>query len=213
MRCQRLSRLHLLRIVPLTLLVFSARLTWTQERPSASTTPIQLPNLAAQFVAVPEAKTRVTPAYENLSLPLASNQGQTPSPARFSSGDIGYHFSATKNNTLPELWQLAKIDEPQVKVNHFMGNAPTEWLTNVIPNTAHYRTPDPSGYVQYYGRRIPWAGRIILSLGEQARIHPRATRVLWLIDAFALSKPLSPPVDWQVTSMSGKANSATGGAA
>jgi hypothetical protein len=160
MRCQRLSRLHLLLIMPLTLLVFSARLTWTQERPSGS-------------------KIRFHPAYENLSLPFA-NHGQAPSQARFSSGDIGYHFSVTKNNTLPELWQLAKIDAPQAKANHFIGNAPTEWFTNVIPNTAHYRTP--SGYVQFYGRRIPWAGRIILSLGEQAKIHPRATRVLWLID-------------------------------
>ncbi len=42
MRCQRLSRLHLLLIAPLTLLVFSARLTWTQERPLASRTPTQL---------------------------------------------------------------------------------------------------------------------------------------------------------------------------
>jgi hypothetical protein len=183
MRRYRLSRLHFLLIVlPLTLLVFSARLTWTQERTSASKAPTQTPDLSAQFAAVPEAEMRFHSAYENLSLPFAPNQGQTRSQVRFRALDISYHSSLTRNNALPELWQLAKTDEPQVKVNHFIGNAPTEWLTNVIPNTAHYRTPDPSGYVQYYGRRIPWAGRIILSLGEQARIHPRATRVLWLID-------------------------------
>ena len=171
MRRQRLSRLHLLLIVPLTLLVFSARLTWTQERPSASETPIQLSSLAAQFVAVPEAEIRFHPAYENLSLPFAPNQGQTPSLVRFSSLDIGYHLSPTKNNALPELWQLAKIDELQVKANHFIGNAPTEWLTDVIPhNTVHYRTPDPGGDVAYYGHRIPWAGRIILSIGKQAKV-------------------------------------------
>jgi hypothetical protein len=178
---QRLSRLHLLLIVTaLTLLVFSARSTWTQERPSGSKTPTQLSN-AAQVAAVPEAEILFHPA-ENLSLPFAANHGQAPSQARFTSGDIGYYFPATENNTLPELWQLAKIDVPQAKANHFIGNAPTEWLTNGIPNTAHYRTPDPSGDVAYYGHRIPWAGRIILSLGEQAKIHPRATRVLWLID-------------------------------
>ena len=136
MRRHRLSRSHLLLIVlPLTLLVFSARLTWTQERPSASKTPTQLPDLAAQFVVVPEAKMRFHPAYENLSLPLAANQGQTPSLVRFRSLDIGYQCLATKNNTLPELWQLAKIDEPQVKANHFIGNAPTEWLTH---NMVHF---------------------------------------------------------------------------
>ena len=117
MRCQGLSRSHPLLIVPLTLLVFSACLTWTQEKPSASKTPTQSPNLAAQFVAVPEAEMRFHPAYENLSLPFAANQGQTPSQARFSTGDIGYHFSATRNNALPELWQLKKIDEPQVRAN------------------------------------------------------------------------------------------------
>src|SRR5271165_6847463 len=116
MRCQRLSRLHLLLIVPaLTLLVFSARSTWTQERPSASKTPTQLSNLAAQFVAVPEAKIRFHPAYEKLSLPFAPSQGQTRSLVRFRLLDIGYHLSPTKKNMLPELWQLARIDERQVK--------------------------------------------------------------------------------------------------
>jgi hypothetical protein len=176
---QRLSRLHLLLIVTaLTLLVFSARLTWTQERPSTSKIPTQSSNLAAAFATVPEAEILFHPA-ENLSLPFAANHGQAPSQARFSSGDIGYHFSATKNNTLPELWQLAKIDEPQAKANHSIGNAPTEWL---IHNVVHFRTPDQGGDVAYYGHRIPWAGRIILGIGEQAKIHPRATRVLWLID-------------------------------
>jgi hypothetical protein len=194
MRRQRPSRLHLLLIVPLTLLVFSARLTWTQERPSASKTQTQLSSLATQFVAVPEAKIRFHPAYENLSLPFAPNQGQTPSQARFRSGDIGYHFSATKNNTLPELWQLATVDEPQIKANHFIGNAPTEWLTNVIRhNAVHYRTPDPGGDVAYYGHRIPWAGRIILNIGKQAEFHPRVTRVLEVIKpGLGVGKP-SPP--------------------
>jgi len=163
----------------LTLLVFSARSTWTQERPSGNKTPTQLSNLAAQFVAAPEANTHFHPASENLSLPFAPDQGQTPSQARFSSGDIGYHSSPTRNNALPELWQLKKIDEPQVKASQFIGNAPAEWLTR---NVVHFRTPDQDGDVAYYGHRIPWAGRIILGIGEQARIHPRATRVLWLID-------------------------------
>jgi hypothetical protein len=192
---QRLSRLHLLLIVSaLTLLVFSARSTWTQERPSLSETPIQLSDLSAQFVAVPEANIRFHPAYENLSLPFAANHGQATSQVRFSSADIGYHFLATKSNALPALWQLAKMDEPQAKVNHFLGNAPTEWLTGVIPhNTVHYRTPDPGSDLAYYGHLIPWAGRIILNIGRQAEFHPRVTRVLEVIKpGLGLGKP-SPP--------------------
>jgi len=194
MRRQRPSRLHLLLIVPLTLLVFSARLTWTQESPSASKTPTQLSSLAKQFVAVPEAGIRFHPSYENLSLPFAPNQGQTPSLARFRPYDIGYHLSPAKNNALPELWQLAKTDEVQAQASHFIGNTPTEWLTDVVThNTVHFRPFDPGGDVQYYGRRIPWAGRIILSVGKQAKFHPRVTRVLEVIQpGSGVGKP-SPP--------------------
>ena len=194
MRRQRLPRLHLLLIVPLTLPVFSARLIWTQERPSASETPTQSSSLAAQFVAVPEAEIRFHAAYEILSLPFAANHGQTPSLVRFSSGDIGYHPSLTTKNALPELWQFTKIDERQVKANHFIGNAPAEWLTDVIRhNTVHDRTPDPGGDVAYYGHRIPWAGRIIFGIGKQAKFHPRVTRVLEVIrPGLGVDKP-SPP--------------------
>jgi hypothetical protein len=194
MRRQRLSRLHLLLIALLTLLTFPVRLTWTQERPSASKAPTQSSNLAAQFVAVSEAEIRFAPAYENLSLPFAPNQGPTPLLVKLRTLDIEYHPSLIRNNALPELWQLTKIDEPQVKANHFLGNTPTEWLTDVVPhNTVHYRTPDPGGDVQYYGRRIPWAGRIILSLGKQTEFHPRVTRVLEVIKpGLGVGKP-SPP--------------------
>jgi hypothetical protein len=202
MRRHRLSRLHFLLIVlPLALLAFSARLTWTQERPSPSKTPIQWSNFAAQFVAVPEAKVRFHPAYENLSLPLAPNQGHTPSLVRLRSLDIGYQRLLTRNNALPALWQLAEIGEPQVKANQSIGNAPTEWLTHAVTaNKLYYRTPDPGGEVAYYGRRIPWAGRVILGIGEQAKFHPRVTRVLGLIDprGLCLENRLPRPVDRQV---------------
>jgi len=179
---QRLSRLLLLPIVPLTLLVFPARLIWTQERPSTSETPIQFSGLAGQFVAVPEAKIRFHPLYENLSPPFAPKQGQTPSQMRFRTFAVGYHLPSIKNNALPELWQLAKTDEVQAKANHFISNTPIEWLTVVNTNNkVHFRTPDPGGNAEYYGRRIPWAGRVILGIGKQAKFHPRVTRVLEVI--------------------------------
>ncbi len=182
MRRQRLSRLHLLLIAPLTLLTFSARLTWTQERPSASEPSTQSSNLAAQFVAVPEAEIRFHPVYENLSLPLAPNHGPTQSLVRFRSYDISYQLSPTMNNALPNLWQLAKIPELQANKNHFIVNPPTEWLADVITqNRVHFRTPDPGADMAYYGHRIPWAGRAILSIGEKAEVHPRVFRVLEVV--------------------------------
>src|SRR5271157_3076578 len=112
MRRQRLSRSHPLLIVPLTLMVFSARFTWTQEMPSASKTPAQLESPAAQLVAVPEAKIPFRSAYENLRLPFAPSQGKVQSRVGFRSIGIGYHLSLTRNNELPELWQPVPIDGP-----------------------------------------------------------------------------------------------------
>ncbi len=182
MRCQRLSRLYLLLIGPLTFLVLSACLTWTQERPSASETPTQSSSLAAQFAAVPEANIRSHPVNETLSLPFAPNQGQTPY-LRFRSLDIGYHLPPIKNNALPGLWQLAKTDElQQAKANHFIDNTPIEWLTDVSTHDkVYFRTRDPARDLAYYGHQIPWAGRIILGIGKQAQFHPRVTRVIELI--------------------------------
>jgi len=184
MRPQRFSRLHLLLIVPLTFLVFSARLIWTQEGPSPNKTPIQFAPLAAQLVAAPEARLCFHPVYENLSLNFAPNQGQTPSQVGSRSYDIGYHLTFTKRSALPELWQLAKTDELPAKANQFIGNTSTKWHTDVITNNnkVHFRTPDPGGDVAYYGHRIPWVGRIILSIGEKAKVHPRVFRAIELIE-------------------------------
>jgi hypothetical protein len=179
---QRPSRLLLLPIVPLTLLVFSARSAWTQEIPSASNTPTQLSSLAGQFVAVPEAKIRFHPLYEDLSLNVAPDRGQTPSFVRFRTLDIGYHLPFTKNNALPKLWQLARTDELQAGANHFIRNTPIEWLSGVNNNNnVHFPRPDPGGDVRYYSHRVPWAGQVILGIGKQAKFHPRVTRVLGVI--------------------------------
>ncbi len=179
---QRLSRLLLLPIAPLTLLVFSARLSWTQEETSAGNSPIQLSSLAARLAAVPEAKILLHPANQTLLLPFAPNQGPTPSLLKPSSLDIGYHLSLTKNNESLMLWQHAKIDPPQVKANHFTANTPREWLTDVTRNKVHEPTADPGHDVRRYGQRIPWAGRIIPGIGEQGKFHPRVVRVLKLLE-------------------------------
>lgn len=188
---QRLSQVHVLLIVSLTPLMFSARLALTQERPSASKTPTQVSILAAPFAEGPEAGIRLRPVYESLSPPVPPNLGQTPSPLKFRTLNLAYPLWLTKNNALPDLWQLAKIDEPRVRASYFIGNAATGWLTNEIPhNTVHYGAPDPDDDLQYYGHHIPWAGRIILGMSKQATFHPRVVRVLELIGpGLSLEKP------------------------
>lgn len=145
----------------------------------ASKASTQVSILAPHSVAVPEAGIRFDPAYEKLSLPFAPSQG---SSLRFRPFDFGYLIPLIKNDTSKEPWQFTKIDEPQVKVNQFIGNAPTESLTYSIPrNTVHYRAPDGGDALQYYGRRIPRAGRIMLGVGRQAAFHPRVVRLFELV--------------------------------
>jgi hypothetical protein len=191
MRRQRLSPVHLLLVVSLGPLMFSAHVTWTQEMSPASQTRARVSVLAPQSVVVPEAGIRFNPAYEKLSLPFAPNQG---SSLGFHPFDLGYLFALTKNGLSKGPWQLTKMDGPQGKVNQFIGNTPTEWLTYSVPqSTVRYRTSDWGDALQYYGNRIPWAGRVMLGVGRQAAFHPRVVRVFEVIrPALSLGKPTYP---------------------
>ncbi len=99
---QRLSPVHLLLVVSLGPLMFSARLTWTQEMSPASQTPARVSVLAPQSVVVPEAGIRFNPAYEKLSLPFAPNQGSSLS-VRIANGHHRLaHYGAPKISSLEE---------------------------------------------------------------------------------------------------------------
>ncbi len=191
MRPERLSPVHLLLTLSLSTVMFSARVTWTQEMPPASKSPAQAPVLAPHSVAVPDAGIRFNPAYEELSLPFAH---QESSLLRFRPLDVGSLIPLTKNYTSNVPRQLTKMDEPQAKANHLMGNAPAEWLISSIPqDKAHYRTLEGDDVLQYYGHRVPWAGRIMLRVGRQAAFHPRVVRAFELIrPALSLGKPTYP---------------------
>ncbi len=191
MHPKRLSHVHLLLIVSFGTAMFSARLTWAQEMSPASKTSTQVSVLAPHSVAVPEAGIRFNPAYEKLSLPFAPQQG---SSLGFRPFDLGYLFALTKNGLSKGPWQLTKMDGPQGKVNLFIGDTPTEWLTYFVPqSTVRYRTSDWGDALQYYGNRIPWAGRVMLGVGRQAAFHPRVVRVFEVIrPALSLGKPTYP---------------------
>jgi hypothetical protein len=192
MRPERLSPVHLLLIVSFSSVMFSARLTWAQEMSPASKASTQVSILAPHSVAVPEAGIRFNPAYEEFSLPFAPHQEL--SLLRSRSFDAANIIPLSKNDTSNGPWQPTKMDEPQVKADQSIGNVPTEWLTYPIPhNTVPYRAPDGSDALQYYGHRIPWAGRIMLGVGRQAEFHPRVLRVFELIrPGLSLGKPTYP---------------------
>ncbi len=189
---ERLAPMHLLLFVSLSTVMLSARLTWAQEMSAASNTPAQVSVFAPRSVAVLRAGIGFNPAYEKLSLPLAPHQAS--SMVRLRPFDVGSLIPLTKNYTSNAPWQLTKVDEPQVKAYHLMGNPPTEWLISHIPqDTAHYQTLDGGDALQYYGHRVPWAGRIMLGVGRQAAFHPRVVRLFELVrPGLSLGKPTYP---------------------
>ena len=94
--------------------------------------------------------------------------------------DVSYHPPLPNTNYMPELWRLATIPEPPARTYHFIGNTPIGWLTPVIRQDMG-RSLDRNDALQYYGHRIPVAGRIILGIGKQADFHPRVTRIVRFI--------------------------------
>jgi hypothetical protein len=192
MRPERLSLVHLLLIVSLSTVMLSAHLARAQEMSPASEASTQASIFAPHSVAIPEAGLRFNPAYEELSLPFAPHQEL--SSLRFRSFEGANIIPLGKNDTSNGPWRFTKIDEPLGKANQFIGNVPTEWLTYPIPhNTVPYRAPGGGDVLQYYGHRIPWAGRIMLGVGRQAEFHPRVLRLFELVSpALSLGKPTYP---------------------
>jgi hypothetical protein len=185
---------HSLSLIVSLTLVFLGRLISGQEAPFASKAPIQFAGLATRPVAVPEAGIRFNPAYEKLALPSAPNQG-TPLP-RLRPFDADHLSALTENDSSKRPWQLTNLHASQVTPRQVSGSAPAQWFTYPTPpSTAHYSAPDGGDALQYYGNRIPWAGAIILGIGEQARFHPRVARVVQLIRP-ALSMGKRPYPRW-----------------
>jgi len=181
MRPERLSLLHLLFLLLVSPLIFSAHLTWSQGVSPARKTLTQVPVLAPQSGVVQEAGVRLDPANGKLALSFAPEQ--RPARLRFRTFDLGYLFALSKNGPLNRAWQLTTIDKPQARANRSEGNAPTEWLTSPIPQeTVRYRMLDRDAALRYYVHSMPWVGRIMLGVGRQAAFHPRALRVFEIIN-------------------------------
>jgi hypothetical protein len=65
------------------------------------------------------------------------------------------------------------------KNKYFIGSAPTKWMT-LAPTfgQVHHETIHGVNDLEYYGHHTPWAGSVILRIGQQAKAHPHITSVL-----------------------------------
>ena len=148
MRGVVLSLLHLSSILLVSLFVLSTHVLWAQRTSTREESTVQLPDAPSHVATVSEAQTHLRLAYKGLPLSFKQNQGQTESWMRFFPDHTGYH-------------------------------APTKWMT-FAPTFRHVHHAPIHGAndLEYYGHHVPWAGSVILRIGQHAKAHPHITSVL-----------------------------------
>ena len=177
MRGLFLSLLHLSSILWVSLLVLSTDVLWAQRTSTLEESAVRLPDAPSRVATVSEAQTLLHLTYKWLPLSFRQNQGQTESWMRFFSDEAGYDRLSINTNAV--LNQDRGTAEFWGKNKGFMGSAPTKWMT-FAPTIGHvhHETIHGANDLEYYGHHLPWAGSVILRIGQQARAHPHIASVL-----------------------------------
>jgi hypothetical protein len=156
-------------------LALFTHILWAQASLPLEKVPIQFVDTHAPFARVSEAQTRFI--YRRSPLTFEQNQGQTDSGMRFFPHYPGYYRLPV--NTDASLYTATSTAELWGKGTYLIGSAPSKWRTfaptyGEVPQ----ETTERVGNLEHYGLRIPWAGSIILRIGQQAKAHPHVTRLL-----------------------------------
>jgi hypothetical protein len=159
------------------LLVLSTHVLWAQRTSTLEESAVQLPDAPSQVATVSEAQTHLHLAYKGLPLSVKQNQSQTESWMRFLPDYTGYDRLSINPNTV--LDQDTGTAEFWSKNKYFIGSAPTKWMT-FAPTFGHihHETIHGADDFEYYGHHVPWAGSVMLRIGQQAKAHPHITSVL-----------------------------------
>ena len=164
-------------ILLLMLLVLYTHILRAQRTSPLGESPVPLPDAPAPVATVSEAQIRLHLPYNRLPLVFNPNQGQTESWMRFFPDHTGYdrpsiNTSAVLNHDTgtAEFWGNNK---------YFIGSAPPKWMTFAPTfGHVHHETTHGGNDLEYYGHHIPWAGSVILRIGQQAKAHPHITTVI-----------------------------------
>jgi hypothetical protein len=164
------------------LLVLSPRFLWAQRTLPLEKIPIHLLDTPAPFARVSEVQMLLHLTDRKLPLTFERNQGQTDSRMKFLPHYPGdYRLPTT---TTAALYPATRTAERWGKEKYLMGNAPSKWRTFSFALT-NSKIPRETtccvGDLEHYGRRVPWAGSIILRILQQAKAHPHVTRVLTVL--------------------------------
>jgi len=164
-----LSSTHLSPILLLNLLVLSTHVLWAQRTSPLEESTVQLPDAPHVYLT-----------YKRLPLSLEQNQGQAESWMRFFPDHTSYNRQLI--NTNPVLDQNTRAAEFWGKNRFFPRSAPTKWMTFAPAyGHAHHETIHGANDLEYYGNHIPWAGSIVLRVGQQAKAHRHITSVLKMV--------------------------------
>jgi hypothetical protein len=169
------SRLSSMLLV--SLLVLSTHVLWAQRTSTLEEIAVQLPDAPSRVAMVAEAQTHLRPTFRGLLLSLKQNQGQAESWMRLFPDHTGYDRLSINTNAV--LNQDAGTAKFWGKSKYFIGSAPPKWRT-FAPTFGHFHQETIHGAndLEYYGHHIPWAGSVILRIGQQAKAHPHVTSVL-----------------------------------
>jgi len=179
MRSSFLSSARISPILLLMLLVLYTHILRAQRTSPLGESPVPLPDAPAPVATVSEAQIRLHLPYNRLPLVFNPNQGQTESWMRFFPDHTGYDPLPVNSSAV--LGQDTSTDKFWDKDRYFVGSAPTECMT-FAPTCGHVHHETIHGNdLEYYGRHIPWAGPVVLRIGQQAKVHPHITTVLKMV--------------------------------
>src|ERR1700738_3595340 len=168
---------HLCSILLISLLVLSTHVLRAQRTSTLEDSAVQLPDAPSRVATVSEAQTHLHLTYKGLPLSFRQNQGQSESWIRFFPDHTGYdRLSINTSTTLNHDTGTAEF---WGKNKDFIGSALPKWMTFAPTfGHVHHETIHGANDLEYYGHHIPWAGSVILRIGQQAKAHPHITTVL-----------------------------------
>jgi hypothetical protein len=156
-------------------LALFTHILWAQASLPLEKVPIHFVD-TAPFARVSEAQTPLHLTYIRLPLTFEQDQGQTDSRMRFFPHNPDYRLPT---DTSAALYPATSTAELSGNEKYVIGTAPSKWRTFA---PAYGKVPHETawsvGNLEHYAYRIPWAGSVILRIGQQAKAHPHLTRLL-----------------------------------
>jgi hypothetical protein len=159
-----------------SLLVLSTHVLCAQRTPTLEESTVQLPDAPSRIATVSEAQTHFHLTYIGLLSRFTQTQGRAESWMRFFPDHTGYDRLSI--NTSAALKDDTGTAAFWGKNKYFIRNAPPLWMFAPTFGHVHHETTHGVDELEYYGRHIPWAGSVILRIGQQAKAHPHITTVL-----------------------------------